>query len=251
MTVHFTCSIDDGHPSDLKTAELLARHGLPGTFYVPLANCEGFDVMTPAQIREIAGAFEIGSHTLSHCRLKDMNSRESYFQIEKGKKELENLIGREVSGFCYPGGKYTKREVEFVRACGFQYARTTVNLCFDAGEKIFEIPTTVQFYPHRRKVYLANFASARQWNNRMDGLRVALRHGDWIARLFALFEYARENGKLFHLWAHSRDIDLLDAWEEFDGFLAHVAAHVSLQDRLTNQELAGRLASLKPQLATM
>ena len=31
-----TTSWDDGHPLDLRVAELLAKYGLQGTFYVPM-----------------------------------------------------------------------------------------------------------------------------------------------------------------------------------------------------------------------
>ena len=63
-----TTSWDDGHPLDLRVAELLAKHGLPGTFYVPMRAEHG--TMTTAQLRELSGAFEIGAHTVHHVDLK-------------------------------------------------------------------------------------------------------------------------------------------------------------------------------------
>src|SRR5688500_11915407 len=39
-----TTSWDDGHPLDIRLAEMLARHGVAGTFYVPL-RYEGVPVM--------------------------------------------------------------------------------------------------------------------------------------------------------------------------------------------------------------
>ena len=35
-----TTSLDDGHPLDLKLADLLAKYCVPGTFYIPLGNGE-------------------------------------------------------------------------------------------------------------------------------------------------------------------------------------------------------------------
>lgn len=35
-----TTSWDDGHPSDLKLAELLKRYDVPATFYIPIDNRE-------------------------------------------------------------------------------------------------------------------------------------------------------------------------------------------------------------------
>ncbi len=236
----FTCSIDDGHPLDMRVAEMLDRHGLSGTFFIPIKNREGFNVLTDPQIRELGRHFEVGSHTFDHCYLKHIDIWEAYRQIANGKAVLENLLGTGVAGFCYPGGRYSRRDVELVRACGFTYARTTMNLCYDAGNKPYEMPTTVQFFPHDRGVYLRNFASAGHWFKRLDGLMLASRHGDWIARLYAMFDHACEKGGAFHLWGHSKQIDELNAWNELDAFFSHVAACIPIGGRLTNEQLAAR-----------
>lgn len=240
MGLTFTCSIDDGHPLDMKTAELLDKHGLRGTFYLPIRNCEGDSVMSHGAIRELARRFEIGSHTRDHRYLKNVDVWHAYQQIADGKKQLEDILGQEVAGFCYPGGRYRRRDVELVRSCGFRYARTTMNLCFDAGVLPFEMPTTLQFYPHARGVYLRNFVASRHWLRRLEGLQLALHSGDWITRLYAMFDYACEQQMTFHLWAHSPQIEALQAWEVFEALLEHIAANVMIRNRVTNAELAAR-----------
>ena len=175
MGVLFTCSIDDGHPSDLRMAELLGKHGLKGTFFIPLENREGLPVMSASQIRGIGREFEVGSHTYDHCYLNSVSELEATYQVNEGKKRLQEALGQKVEGFCYPGGKYLQKHVELVRAAGFSYARTTRNFCFDSGEKPFEIPTTIQFYPHSKSVYMRNFLSGGNWLTRLSGLNVVLR----------------------------------------------------------------------------
>lgn len=236
----FTCSIDDGHPADMKTAELLHKHGLNGTFFIPIRNCEGDAVLSESDLRELGRRFEIGSHTYDHCYLKKVDIWQAYHQIYDGKKQLEDLLGASVNGFCYPGGRYRRRDVELVKACGFTYARTTMNLCFDAGDKPFEMPTTVQFYPHDRMVYLRNFAGSGNWVKRIDGLRLALQHDNWIQRLYALFDHACKHGGTFHLWGHSKQIEELSAWHDIDAFFRHVSEHVTMPDRVNNEQLAAR-----------
>lgn len=224
----------------MKTAELLNKHGLNGTFFIPIRNCEGDAVLADAQLREIGRRFEIGSHTYDHCYLKKVSLRQAYHQIHDGKKELEDVLGMRVNGFCYPGGRYRQRDVDLVKACGFAYARTTMNLCFDAGSKPHEMPTTVQFYPHDRAVYCRNFAGSGNWFRRIDGLLLALQHENWIARMYALFEYACTRGATFHLWGHSKQFDELGAWDEIDAFFGHVAARVAIHNRLNNEQLVAR-----------
>lgn len=240
MDTVFTCSIDDGHPSDMKMARLLDKHGLQGTFYIPIRNSEGFEVMPSGYIRELADRFEIGSHTYDHCFLKYIDLTDSHYQITEGKKQLEDILGKEVKGFCYPGGKYRSQDVQIVKTARFRYARTTMNLCFDAGNRPFEIPTTCQFFPHERNVYVRNFVRSGYWDKRCHGLRVAMRHDNWIRRLYALLDYACLHGSVFHLWGHSRDIDQHDAWDDMDQFLEYAASRIPSYNRLTNAQLAER-----------
>ena len=238
----FTCSIDDGHPSDMKTAELLHKHGLNGTFFIPIRNCEGDPVLSDGQIRELARRFEIGSHTYDHCYLKKVDIWQAYHQVYDGKKQLEDLLGGAVNGFCYPGGRYRHRDVELVKACGFTYARTTMNLCFEAGDRPYEMPTTLQFYPHDRAVYMRNFVASGYWHKRLGGLALAMQHENWIQRMYAMFDHACRNGGTFHLWWHSRQIDELNAWHDLDAFFKYVASRVAMPDRVNNEQLAARTA---------
>jgi hypothetical protein len=196
--------------------------------------------MPEALIREIGHHFEIGSHTSDHRYLKRVDIWQSYHQINDGKKFLEDLLGQSVNGFCYPGGRYGRRDVELVRACGFTYARTTVNLCFDSGDRPFEMPTSLQLFPHNRGVYLRNFAASGNWLKRMEGLRLAMQHRDWIDRLYAMFDYACRQNATFHLWGHSKQFDELNAWSKIDAFLAHVASTIPISNRLNNEQLAAR-----------
>jgi peptidoglycan/xylan/chitin deacetylase (PgdA/CDA1 family) len=221
-------------------ADLLDKHGLNGTFFVPINNREGIGTMSPSQIRELGCRFEIGSHTYDHIQLNRLDQAQAHYQITAGNRCLEDMLGRKVNGFCYPGGKYRRRDAELVKASGFIYARTTVNLHFDVGRTPFELPTTVQFYPHARSLYLRNFATAGNWGRRYKGLRLALRHRHWMDRLYTLFEHACERGAPFHLWGHSWEVDRLDAWNELDRFFAHVAATVPPRDRINNEQLAAR-----------
>src|SRR5579885_3370187 len=91
-----TTSWDDGHPSDLRIAELLDKHRLKGTFYVPRSNCEGRAVMTCAEIASLAPRFEIGGHTQDHVSLTELDPAAAFEQIQSNKRWLEDVIGDEV-----------------------------------------------------------------------------------------------------------------------------------------------------------
>ncbi len=243
MPTTFACSVDDGHPSDLKMAELLHRHGLQGTFFVPLKNNEGYPVMSPSQMRLLSQEFEIGSHTVDHTYLPSLSLAQARYQIFDSKQKLEDVLGKSIFGFCYPGGKFSKTHIDMVKRAGFQYARTTRNLCFDSGFNRFEIPTTCQFYPHQKAVYVRNFIRWMHWGERQAGLRTVLQHDTWIKRMYGLFDYANQNGSIFHLWTHSHNIDELNLWPELDSFLGHVAANIKPNQSVTNKQLASHFFS--------
>ena len=115
---YVTISVDDGHPTDLRTVDLLHKYGLTATFYIPGANHERV-VMNPAQIRDIDRHFEVGSHTLSHIRLTLMSDERAVREIVDGKKFSEDTLGHEVIAFCYPGGKFNCRIEKHVERAGF------------------------------------------------------------------------------------------------------------------------------------
>ena len=108
-----TLSVDDGHPLDLRTAELLARHGLRATFYLPLANREGPPVLAHAQMRALAQDFEIGSHTLSHRFLAGLDERSAWREISDGKRALEDCIEQAARSNTY--GRAADGDTEMVR----------------------------------------------------------------------------------------------------------------------------------------
>ncbi len=240
-TVRFTLSVDDGHPLDLRLAERLAAHGIPATFYVPTTNCEGPPVMSASQLRSLASQFELGSHTAEHRFLAQLDHAAAWRQVRDGKASLEDVLGRPVDGFCYPGGRYRREHVALVRAAGFTYARTIQNLRTDGDQQAFEMPTTLQFYPHPRRVLIRNFVSQRHWRLRRPALAAALAERDWLGRLYALFSHACRQGTVFHLWLHTADIEALRLWPALDDFLACVARRVPPAQRLTNGALHAEL----------
>lgn len=235
MQALFTSSWDDGHPLDLKLADLLAKHGFDATFFVPLSNREGLPVMTAAQMRSLhAGGFEIGSHTLDHCYLTTVDDSTAAAQIAQGKSELEQVLGRTVPGFCYPGGKHHARHVSMVRQTGFSYARHTVNFHTDVLPEPLLMPVGLQCYPHRRDVFLRNYARYGDWPRRTSMLVRVLRHADLAARLRDALDLVCRQGGVFHLWGHTWELDQFDGWALLDDFLRYASERIPPAQRLSN-----------------
>jgi hypothetical protein len=238
MTTYFTTSWDDGHPLDRKLGELLLRHGMAGTFYCPLKNAEGLPVMQAAELaaleRDGAGAIELGSHTLEHAYADRMPEEQWQRQVLQGKAALEAALGHAVAGFCYPGGRLARHSRTTVQGAGFAYARTTENLRFDCGADPLLVPTSLQFYPHNRRVLVRNYVRRGHWVQRLQCAQAALSETQLERRLDRAFQSCNSVGGVFHLWGHSWEIESLGLWGLLDNFLARVAELVPRPQRLTN-----------------
>ncbi len=240
--LRLTLSVDDGHPLDLRLADLLDRHGLQATFYIPIANAEGPPVMSAAHVRRLAQRFEIASHTFSHRFLARLDDEQAWAEIVEGKQALEQILGAPVQGFCYPGGRYRRRHAAMVCEAGFAYARTTQNLRLDVGSRPFEMPTTLQFYPHEPAVLTRNLLSQGDRLMRLPGWMAAMACNDWLQRAYRLLALAAERGGVFHLWLHTLDMERLGLWTALDCFLARAAERVPQAARLSNGMLAAELS---------
>jgi peptidoglycan/xylan/chitin deacetylase (PgdA/CDA1 family) len=220
----FVSSWDDGHPLDERVAELLGKHGLKGTFFLPMRNREGLPVMDPAAARRLNERYEVGSHTLDHAYLWNLDEQEVVNQVKGGKAALEDVLGSRVNAFCYPGGQLNSSIRGVVKGAGFRSARTIENFRLEAGSDPYMIPTTLQFYPHRRTVLLRNFVKRGHYMLRAPALIELCSTRDWFAAILGLLRKSASSDDVFHLWGHSWELEKCDLWRPFEDFLMAVAA---------------------------
>jgi peptidoglycan-N-acetylglucosamine deacetylase len=221
-TLLVTTSWDDGHPSDLRVADLLDKHGLSGTFYVPCANSENKPVMVSKDIAELGRRFEIGGHTQDHVSLTEIAPNLAASQILSNKHRLEDLLGREVCGFAYVRGRHNRVVRGLVEEAGYQYARTVKNLTSRPELDRFQVPTTAQFFAHSRSTYVRNYIRQGPTLERAAILSAMLRHDELTTRFMRSARASARLGGYFHLWGHSWELDAYDLWDELDRLLAQL-----------------------------
>lgn len=217
-----TTSWDDGDRVDLKLAELLRSRGIRGTFYVPITPCRERS-LDRAEMRALSSEdFEIGAHGFSHKLLGGLPAEQLAMEIGPCKAILEDLLGTEVRTFCYPCGRYDSNVVRALKEAGYYGARTVRMLATRLDFNPFEMPTTVQIFPHSRSSYLRNVARARK----LEGLQVCLvqraRLGNWLELGKRLFDSVLQNGGIWHLYGHSWEIDALGLWDGLRAILDYV-----------------------------
>jgi len=156
-------TFDDGYVNVLRhSLEPLVRAGLTAIQFLPaslLGRTNQWDVsqgeapepiMDVSQVRDwLAAGHEIGSHTLTHPFLTQIDVNRAREEISASRKKLEDLFGRPIEHFCYPYGDWNEPVRDLVQEAGYKTACTT-----DAGMNLepsspFTLKRFTARYPSR------------------------------------------------------------------------------------------------------
>lgn len=119
-------TFDDGYADAMVAATTLEDAGMRGVFYIVSDFIDKPGYLTAEQVKKLAEAgHEIGAHTVSHHELNRLGAVEQRRQIVESKVALEQLIGKPVTTFCYPVGKYNDTTLQIVKEAGYKTATTT------------------------------------------------------------------------------------------------------------------------------
>jgi hypothetical protein len=215
-----TTSWDDGQKSDVRIAEMLVKAGLRATFYVPIY-FEGRPVAISSELKITASAgFEIGAHSVTHRKLCTATPSQLRAEVRDSKIALEQSLGRSVQMFCYPMGCYNTAVLREVQQAGYTGARTTrmLRLCI---KDCFEMPTTVQAFPHPTRNYLKNVCKGHNF----DALALLTRvtpGTSWVELGKKLFDLALVRGGVWHLYGHSWEIEQLNLWRDLQDLFSYI-----------------------------
>ncbi len=98
--------------------------------------------MTSAEIRAMGqgGWMSIGAHTVDHLPLDVHPVDEQRRQIRESRKQLEALVGEEITTFAYPHGEYSPDTVRLLREEGFDSAVTVEHKLALPGSDLMRLP---------------------------------------------------------------------------------------------------------------
>ncbi len=114
-------------PDELKE-EAIERLGRALGVGIPQTPPEEFRSITWDQAREMdAKGIEIGSHTLTHPILTNVNDERLRREMHDSKSRLEEVLGHQVDQFCYPNGDNDARVQGEVAQAGYRAAVTVVS----------------------------------------------------------------------------------------------------------------------------
>lgn len=139
-------TFDDGFESIFSVVfpliDLLKIHA---TFYIPSRYIGRRGYVNKEQLWQMAKSpyVAIGAHTRSHVRLSQLSEKEQIAEIRGGKEDLEDLLGRAVTSFAYPYGKFDDLGHSAQPRCqeaGFLFACSTERRVLTTSSSKFWLP---------------------------------------------------------------------------------------------------------------
>lgn len=195
-----TFSFDDGVRQDLRLMEMFRKYGIKATFNLNsgLSGKEhdweyrGIHVsrLSPEEIRESYGGFEIAVHTVHHPDLTVLSAEGVIQEVFQDRQALEALAGYPVRGMAYPYGTCSEDLTGLLRSLGICYSRTVKS-------------THAYGFPED---YLA-------WHPTCHYME---QDAPKLADQFLTMDSDRLS--LFYLWGHSYELDGNDNWELMEEF---------------------------------
>lgn len=122
-------TFDDGAASTYSARDILAAHGMHGTFYINSGLIGSFSYyMSWTQVQGLASdGNEIAGHTSYHVNLPEVEPAEAQRQICADRNVLL-ARGYPVTDLAYPYGAVNGAVKQMAQACGYNSARTTAHV---------------------------------------------------------------------------------------------------------------------------
>ena len=160
-------TLDDGYQSNVSHAlPILKQHGFSATCYVVsgrLGQHNEWDaalgmakaaLMSGEEMRAwVDAGMEVGSHTCSHADLNQLSLAEARHELLQSKSDLENLLQKPVTQFCYPYGHFSPEHEALVSQAGYEAATTTHRGRACATDRMTALPRV----PVVRSTYAVQF----------------------------------------------------------------------------------------------
>ena len=213
--INVSFSWDDGSVFDIKLAELMLKHNIMATFFIPTTNLEQAFIKQQ-EIKEIYNMdMQIGGHTVSHKYLIDIPKKDIENEIRDNKLYLEDIIEENIDIFCYPGGFYNEY-IENITKQYYKRARSAKTMRFNI-QRSFTIDTTFHFYNRGIKSIFKNTLQ----NDKKEIFTISKYF------LFDTFNYYKNillnlnNNKDYniHIWGHGWEIEKHNLWYKLKEFL--------------------------------
>ncbi|MGP4018993.1 polysaccharide deacetylase family protein [Saccharopolyspora sp. 5N708] len=193
---------------------LLARHGIPASFFVPGVVIERY----PAEIGTIVEAgFDIGHHSHTHTWAQNLNKEQEREEFERAYRVIEEFTGRPPRGYRSPAAEFTPNTLDLMVEFGFEYSSNF----FDGDSPYLLADTDIVEFPFSWHLDDAPFFL---YSNKLPG-RVMSAPSDVLETWTLEFDQLRqEPGRCLVVAMHPQVIGRPSRMWVLERFVEHVLA---------------------------
>jgi peptidoglycan/xylan/chitin deacetylase (PgdA/CDA1 family) len=144
------CTLDDGHESSMRAADLLEKYRCRATFFLTRDRSlkrPGF-IRAP-DIRELRRrGFSLGTHGTTHAGLTFLSNERCVKELKQSREWLEDVLGEEVRYMAAPGGFINSRIIDLA----WQQRYVLTGTCYEwmNSPETMALPCTVNRVNVRR-----------------------------------------------------------------------------------------------------
>ena len=114
--------MDDGHAGIWDCRDYLNDENIYPTIFITKNLVGSTDKLSEEQIRRMdKEGFNFQSHTVNHGSLWEQSDNVVRNELRESKLYLEELLSKEIDGFCAPFGKFTRTSCIIAREEGYKY----------------------------------------------------------------------------------------------------------------------------------
>jgi len=115
-------TFDDGFTGLYDHFDFFVDRRLPVTLFMLSGRLGQKRYLTKDQLLELhrSGLVQIGSHTVDHHNLDELPAPKRLDEMRRSKETLEDLLGEEVSAFCYPRGRFNETIAREAATVGYK-----------------------------------------------------------------------------------------------------------------------------------
>ena len=120
-------TFDDGYQDAFDSAfPILQKYQMAGMFYLIIDKIGTPGYLTWDEVAQMQNAgMAFGSHTLTHPDLRNISLANMQQEITQSQEILSQKLGRNVTDFCYPSGKYDDAVLAELKTDDYLTATTT------------------------------------------------------------------------------------------------------------------------------
>ena len=115
-------TFDDGFRGIYENFSFFVDNNIPVRIFLISGSIGEKEYLEKTQIEQMleTGLLTVGSHTVSHNNLDNMDEITAVKELKESKKALEDMFGREIKTLCFPRGKFSDRTIRLAFELGYE-----------------------------------------------------------------------------------------------------------------------------------